>query len=187
MTAERITKDFATYAAWEKWLAANHSKSDGLWLVFAKKDSGLTRVTYKEAVEVALRFGWIDGQAATLDEKRWIQRFTPRAARSKWSKINVGKVEALIASGMMHAAGLAEVERAKADGRWAAAYAPPSQMTVHPEFEKALAANKKAKAAFEKISKSVRFSMLFRVHDAKKAETRARRIEGFIQTLSGKP
>ncbi len=185
--AQRSGKDFATQAAFEKWLAANYAKNKGLWLVFAKKGSGLTRVSYPEAVEVALRFGWIDGQAAPLDEKRWLQRFTPRGTRSKWSKINVGKVEALMAAGTMHEAGLAEVERAKADGRWAAAYAPPSEMTVHPEFKKALAANKRAKTAFEKISKSVRYSMLFRVHDAKKPETRARRIEGFIKTLSGTP
>jgi uncharacterized protein YdeI (YjbR/CyaY-like superfamily) len=146
-------------------------------------------VTYLEAVEAALCFGWIDGQLKRSEEEGWYrQRFTPRRARSKWSEINVGRAEALIASGRMRPAGLAEVERAKADGRWDDAYAPPSRMEVPEDLRVALSASPAAAAAFAAISKSQRYSILWRIHDAKRPETRARRIAKFVAELArGEP
>ena len=121
---------FASAEAFEAWLAEQHDQSDGLWIKFAKKASGIPTVVYAEAVDASLRYGWIDGQVRRVDDDFYLQRFTPRRARSRWSKINCAKAEALIASGRMEPAGLAEVERAKADGRWAAAYDPPTTATV---------------------------------------------------------
>ena len=141
-------------------------------------------MTYLEAVEVALCFGWIDGLVRKADEEGWrLQRFTPRRARSKWSQINVGRAEALIAAGRMRPAGLAEVERAKADGRWDDAYAPPSRMEVPEDVRAALDASPAAAAAFETLTKSQRYSILWRVHDAKRPETRERRIAKYVAML----
>ncbi|HYP23603.1 MAG TPA: YdeI/OmpD-associated family protein [Actinomycetota bacterium] len=175
--------EFPTQAAFERWLAEDHAKSDGIWLKIAKKGARKKTVTYAEAVEVALCYGWIDGQMKRLDDEYFVQRFTPRRARSKWSKINVGKVEDLIARGKMKPPGLAEVERAKADGRWAAAYDSPSTATVPDDLAAALEAKPAAKELFEKLTSSQRYSILYQLQDAKRAETRARRIAKFVDML----
>ena len=175
---------FASQAAFEKWLEREHASADDVWVEMAKKDNPVPSITYLEAVEVALCFGWIDGQMKSGPEEGWYQqRFTPRRARSKWSQINVGRAEALIAAGRMRPAGLAEVERAKADGRWDDAYAPPSQMTVPDDLQAALDAAPKAAATFASLTKSQRYSILWRIHDAKRPETRARRIAKFVGML----
>jgi uncharacterized protein YdeI (YjbR/CyaY-like superfamily) len=151
-----------------------------VWIKFAKKASGIDTVLYAEALDVALGYGWIDGQAAPIDEHWYAQRFTPRRARSKWSKRNVEKATELIERGEMKPAGLAEVERAKADGRWDAAYASPSKIEVPDDLRAALDANPKAAEFFETLSKTNRYAILYRIHDAKRPETRARRIEQFV-------
>ena len=175
---------FASAAAFEDWLEHEHARSDGIWLEIAKKDNPVPSITYLEAVEVALCFGWIDGQLKRGPEDGWYQqRFTPRRARSRWSQINVGRAEALIAAGRMRPAGLAEVERAKADGRWADAYAPPSKMEVPDDLRAALDAAPAAAATFATLTRSQRYSILWRIHDAKRPETRARRIAKFVATL----
>ena len=175
---------FASQTAWERWLEANHADSPGLWLKIAKKATGIATVTYAEAVEVALCFGWIDGQRGRLDDEWYIQRFTPRRARSRWSQINRDKAERLIGEGRMRPAGLSEVERAKADGRWAAAYASPSKIEVPDDLRQALDANPAAKDFFATLSGNNRYAVLYRVHDAKRPETRARRIEKFVAMLA---
>ena len=142
---------FASAAAFEAWLAEQHATSDGLWIKFARKASGIPTVVYAEAVEASLRYGWIDGQVKRLDDDHYVQRFTPRRARSRWSKINRAKAEALIASGAMEPAGLAEVERAKADGRWDAAYDAPSTATVPDDLRAALDRDRAASEFFETI------------------------------------
>ena len=173
---------FPSQATFEEWLEANHDARDGLWIKFAKA-SGIETVTYAEAVDVALCFGWIDGQAKSLDEDWYLQRFTPRRARSKWSQINREKAEALIARGAVRPPGLREVERAKQDGRWEAAYASPSTIEVPDDLQAALAANPAAAEFFATISKTNRYAILYRVHDAKRPETRRRRIEQFVAML----
>ena len=176
---------FPSAAAFEEWLAAEHAVSDGLWVEFAKKASGVPSVTYAEAVEIALCFGWIDGQVKRSDEEGFYrQRFTPRRARSKWSQINRDKAEALIASGRMRPAGLAEVERAKADGRWDDAYAPPSKMTLPDDMRAALDAVPAAAERWAALDGRNRYAMLFQVHDAKRPQTRARRIAKFVDLLA---
>jgi uncharacterized protein YdeI (YjbR/CyaY-like superfamily) len=180
---------FASAAAFEEWLAAAHAASDGVWLELAKKGSGVPSVTYAEAVEIALCFGWIDGQVRRSEEEGfYLQRFTPRRARSTWSQINREKVAALAAAGRMQPAGLAEVERAKADGRWDAAYAPPSRMTVPDDLRSALDAEPAAAERFAALPASERYSILFDVHGAKRPETRARRIAKHVGVLArGEP
>lgn len=175
---------FASQADWERWLEEHHQSSVGLWLQIAKKAAGIPTVTYAEALEVALCFGWIDGQKAAYDDAYFLQRFTPRRARSKWSKINVDKVERLTAEGRMRPAGLVEVERAQADGRWAAAYGGSATITVPPDLQEALDANPTAKAFFETLSRGNRYAVLYRVYDAKKPETRARRIAMCVEMLA---
>jgi uncharacterized protein YdeI (YjbR/CyaY-like superfamily) len=140
-------------------------------------------VTYAEAVDAALCYGWIDGQKLPYDESSWLQRFTPRGPRSVWSKINTGKAQALIESGRMRAAGLAAIERAKTDGRWESAYAPASTAAVPPDLQAALDANPKAKAFFATLKGTNRYAVIYRVHTAKRPETRARRIAEFIGRL----
>jgi len=171
---------FKTPAAWEKWLEANHAKSAGVWMQIAKKASGLSSATYQEALDVALCYGWIDGQKRPFDERTWLQRFTPRGPRSIWSKINTGKADALIKSGRMRAAGLAAIESAKASGRWESAYQPWSNPDVPPELQAALNARPNAKAFFETLRGANRYGVIFRVQTAKKPETRAKRIADFI-------
>jgi uncharacterized protein YdeI (YjbR/CyaY-like superfamily) len=175
---------FANPAAFERWLRKHHASASVVWLKMAKKKSGIPSINWTEAVDVALCFGWIDGQAKAFDETYVLQRFTPRGKRSKWSKLNRERVGRLIEAGRMQPAGLAEVERAKADGRWDAAYDPPSTAAVPEDLAKALAKNKKAKAFFALLNGTNRFAILHRLHDAKKPETRARRIEKFVEMLA---
>ena len=169
--------------AWRAWLAQNHESSPGVWLVQYKKASGRPSVVYADAVEEALCYGWIDGQARSEGDSTWLQKYTPRTKRSIWSKINRDKVQALIKSGDMRPAGLAEIERAKKDGRWDAAYDSSKTITVPDDLEKALYKNKEAKAFFEKLDSRNRYAILFRIHNAKKAETRERRIKQFVEML----
>ncbi len=172
-------------AAWRAWLAAHHGEVDGVWLVLAKKGTTEpTTVTHDQALEEALCFGWIDGQARGRDAATSLQRFTPRRRRSSWSKRNVGIAERLIAEGRMQPAGIAEVERAKTDGRWEAAYAGPATIEVPPDLAAALAAEPRAQAMFEILTSQNRYSVLYRVTTAKRAETRARRIEQFVAMLA---
>jgi uncharacterized protein YdeI (YjbR/CyaY-like superfamily) len=171
--------------AWREWLAANHSSSAGVWLVLANK--GTTKPTslrYDEALEEALCYGWIDGQVKGRDGATHVQRFTPRRARSAWSKRNVGLVERLVAEGRMDPAGLAEVERAKADGRWDVAYAGQASIEVPADLAAALAAEPKAQAMFETLSKQNRYAVLYRITTAVRPETRARRIAQFVAMLA---
>ena len=175
---------FASQRRWESWLKTNHSKSPGIWLRFAKKGSGLKSVTYAEAVEVALCYGWIDGQALKDTETTYLQKFTPRAKRSMWSKINREKTRTLIESGRMQPAGLAEIERAKLSGRWESAYDSWASMTVPDDLQAALDRNAVAKAFFETLSSRNRYAILFRLHSARKAETRERRLSQFVEMLT---
>lgn len=168
---------------WEAWLDAEHASSDGVWLKFAKKGSGVTTVVYAEALDVALCYGWIDSQVMTFDERFYLQRFTPRRARSKWSKINVEKIEALTKSGRMKPAGLEQVELAKADGRWDASYPSPANMTEPADLEKALKASPKAAEFYATLNKSNRYAIIYQLEDAKKPETRERRLAKFIGML----
>ena len=175
---------FSSAQLWEAWLADQHESAAGVWLKIAKKDSGTPTVSYAEAVEVALCFGWIDGVKRAVDDKHWVQRFTPRRARSKWSRINRDKAEALIATDRMRPAGLREVERAKADGRWDAAYASQRTITVPPDLDQALAGNDAARAFFATLNSANRYAILYRIHEAKRPETRARRIAGYVAMLA---
>jgi uncharacterized protein YdeI (YjbR/CyaY-like superfamily) len=172
-----------TTKSWVTWLAKHHASSAGIWLQIAKKDSGIASTTHAEALEAALCQGWIDGQRNALDAQFFLQKFTPRRARSTWSKINCDKAMALIASGRMQAAGLAEVERARADGRWDAAYDAQSKITVPDDLAALLAKKAKAKAFFESLDSRNRFAILFRLQTAKKAETRERRLALFFAML----
>lgn len=175
-------KLFRTEAAWEKWLAANGAKP-GVWLKIAKKDTGATSVSYSDALDVALCHGWIDGLKRTCDEQYFLQRFTPRKAKSLWSKLNIARVEKLVAAGRMCAAGAREVDAAKSDGRWGAAYEAASVMEVPPELAAALAKNAKARKAFDALNRTNRYAFCWRVHTAKKPETKAARVEKFIGML----
>jgi uncharacterized protein YdeI (YjbR/CyaY-like superfamily) len=176
-------KPFRTPAAWEKWLSA-HRDDRGVWLKIAKKDAGIASVTYAQALEVALCHGWIDGQKRGFDERFFLQRFTPRRPRSPWSRINVGHAERLVAEGRMRPAGLREIEAAKADGRWQAAYAGAATMAVPGELAAALAGNRKARAFFEGLDGANRYAFCWRVQSAKKPETRRARAEKFAAMLA---
>ena len=174
---------FATRGAWEAWLDEHHAASEGLWLKIAKKGSGIETVSYPEALEVALCYGWIDGQKASFDDRYWLQRFTPRRSRSKWSKVNRQKATELIERGAMKPAGLREVERAKADGRWDAAYDAQSTATVPDDLRRQLEKNDAAREFFQTLNSANRYAILYRLQDAKKPETRARRLEQFVTML----
>ena len=180
---EYPTLPFESKKKFAEWLAKNHDKSAGVWMKLAKKATGILSVTYAEAVEVALCYGWIDGQAGSFDEQYFLQKFTPRRPKSIWSKINVEKVERLIASGEMKPSGLKAVEAAKQDGRWAAAYSSPKNIVVPEDFQSALSKNKKAETFFESLTGSKRYSFLFRIETAKKAETRMKRILQIVEML----
>lgn len=184
MATDPPVKSFASQDAWERWLHQNHGNEEGIWLKVAKKSSGKRTVSVPEALEIALCYGWIDGQRKAFDGDYFLQRFTPRRRRSRWSKINRDSATALIERGRMRPPGLAEVERAKADGRWAAAYDSPSKIQPTPELLAALEASPKAKALFEELDSQNRYAILYRVHDAKRADTRTRRIEKFVEMLS---
>jgi uncharacterized protein YdeI (YjbR/CyaY-like superfamily) len=176
-------KRFASRRAWEAWLEDHHDSTPGLWLEFARKDSGLPSVSHAEALEVALCYGWIDGQAASVDGQRFRQRFTPRRARSKWSQINCASVERLHAEGRLMPAGVREMEAAKRDGRWEAAYASPRTMTVPDDLRAQLEAHPRAWRFFEQLDSRNRYAILYRLQDAKKADTRQRRLEKFVRML----
>jgi uncharacterized protein YdeI (YjbR/CyaY-like superfamily) len=171
---------FASAAEWEAWLHEHHADTPAVIVKMAKKASGLPTVTPAEAIEVALCFGWIDGVRRGLDDTHFLQRFTPRRARSKWSKINRAKAIELIESGRMRPAGLAEVERAKSDGRWAAAYDSHATITEPDDLRAALDANPAARAFFDALDRNNRYAILYRLHDAKRPETRQRRLEKFV-------
>lgn len=174
---------FKDAKAWEAWLSKNQRAADGIWVRIAKKASGTKSVTHPEAVEVALCYGWIDGQMRPESATAWLQRFVPRRPRSMWSKINREKALALIASGRMTSAGLEEIERARQDGRWEAAYDSARSATVPADFESELEAHPKAKAFFKTINAANRYAILWRLQTAKKPETRAKRMRTFIEML----
>jgi uncharacterized protein YdeI (YjbR/CyaY-like superfamily) len=173
---------FSSSADWEDWLEANH-RGRGVWIKVAKKASGIESVTTAEALDVALCFGWIDSRREALDEQYFLQRYTPRQPRGRWSRINREKVERLTAEGRMRVSGLAEVDRAKADGRWDAAYDGQRAATVPDDLERELAARPTAKAFFETLDSQNRYAILYRLDDAKKPETRARRLAKFVAML----
>ena len=175
---------FEDSAAFQAWLAEQHATSPGIWLKIPRKGSAVPGVSYPEALAVALCFGWIDGQKARLDDDYWLQRFTPRQPGSRWSKINTEKAAELIGAGRMRPAGLREVERARADGRWDAAYAGPRTMGVPPDLERALAGHDAARAFFATLSGANRYAILYRIADAKRPQTRARRIEKYVAMLA---
>jgi uncharacterized protein YdeI (YjbR/CyaY-like superfamily) len=184
MSDELPTLRFKSKAAWRRWLATNHSSSAGIWMEIAKARTGSTSVDYAEALDVALCYGWIDGKKAAVDDATWLQRFTPRRPRSRWSRINREKAEALMAAGLMEPSGLAEVERAKEDGRWEAAYKGQATAAVPEDLAAALAANPAAAAFFDDLDSRNRYSILYRIQDAKRPETRSRRIETFVDMLA---
>jgi uncharacterized protein YdeI (YjbR/CyaY-like superfamily) len=181
--AELPIKLFEDQAAWAAWLEQNHADAPGLWLQHAKKAADLTSVSYAEALDVALCYGWIDGQKKSYDDSSWLQKWTPRGAKSIWSKINREKALKLIERGDMQPAGLIQVERAKQDGRWEAAYDSHSTATVPDDLQAALDSNAEAGAFFATLNSTNRYAILFRIQTAKKAETRAKRIQEFIAML----
>lgn len=176
-------REFATAADFERWLAAEHASTAGIWLKIARKETGIDSVDYSQALDVALCYGWIDGQKAKVDDVHWLQRFTPRSRASKWSKVNRERAEKLIKSDRMRPAGQAEIDRAKADGRWAAAYASQKTATVPDDLQQALDADPEAAAFFATLDSRNRYSVLYRIGDAKKPETRAARIEKYVAML----
>jgi uncharacterized protein YdeI (YjbR/CyaY-like superfamily) len=175
---------FASRDEWETWLEEHHQSSPGVWLQIAKKGSGRSSVSYADALEIALCFGWIDGQKGALDDTFWVQRFTARGARSKWSKKNCATAVELTDSGRMRAAGLAAVELAKSDGRWERAYEGAATITVPADLQQQLDENPRAAAFFATLDSTNRYAVLYRIHDAKRPETRARRIEKFVAMLA---
>jgi uncharacterized protein YdeI (YjbR/CyaY-like superfamily) len=174
---------FANREGWAAWLEKNHRKPEGLWLRLAKKGSGTRSVSYAEALEVALAFGWIGGQKRPESDEAWLQRFVPRSGKSIWSKINREKALALITSGQMQAAGLEAVERAKQCGRWESAYDSPKGATVPDDFQAALDGSARARDFFGTLDSANRYAMLFRIQTVKKAETRERKIREFVEML----
>jgi uncharacterized protein YdeI (YjbR/CyaY-like superfamily) len=181
---ELAVKPFRSETEWQSWLERNHDNVPGLWVKFAKKASGIPTVTYDEAVEVALCYGWIDGLVKSVDDDYYLQRFTPRRAKSKWSKINRDRATALIATGRMKPAGLAQVQAAKTDGRWDAAYDSPGTIAVPEDLQAALDNHPAAKDFFAKLDSQNRYYVLYGIHDAKRPETRARRIANFVAKLN---
>jgi uncharacterized protein YdeI (YjbR/CyaY-like superfamily) len=174
---------FKTQNDFSAWLEKNHGRSSGLWVRLAKKNSGIKSITYAEALEVALCYGWIDALKRPENERTWLQRFLPRRPKSLWSKINRDRALALIESGRMHAAGLAEIDRAKSDGRWEAAYDSPSRATVPPDFQKELDRNPMAKAFFETLDRINRYAIIWRIQTAKEGEAKRRRTRALIEML----
>jgi len=187
--ARKLGKDgkpilaFASQGEWEAWLDAEHASAEGVWIKFAKKGSGVETVVYAEALDVALCYGWIDSQVRSYDERFYLQKFTPRRSRSRWSRINREKIEELTKQGRMKPAGLEQVELAKADGRWKAAYASPSNAQVPDDLQEALDASPKAAEFFATLNSSNRYAIIFQLEDAKKPETRTRRLDKFVAML----
>ena len=179
-------KLFKSKSHWTAWLEKNYQKSPGLWLRLAKKDSEIQSVSYKEALEIALCYGWIDGQKKPESEEAWLQKFVPRSAKSIWSKINREKALALIASGDMKPAGSEAIESAKKNGRWESAYDSPSGATVPDDLQAALDKNPQAAEFFKTLDKANRYAILWRIQTVKKADTRARKIEQFVAMLERK-
>jgi uncharacterized protein YdeI (YjbR/CyaY-like superfamily) len=175
---------FATWQDWDNWLAEHHTDTGGIWLKIAKKESGFASVSYAEALDSALCYGWIDGQKASFDDQYWLQKFTPRRPKSMWSKINCDKVAVLIEAGRMQPAGLRQIELAKADGRWDAAYSSQSKITIPDDFQQALDNNPPAKEFFNTLNSANRYAVLYRIQTAKKPETRAARIQKLIDMLA---
>jgi uncharacterized protein YdeI (YjbR/CyaY-like superfamily) len=175
---------FPTAAAWHAWLADHHASASGIWLKIAKKAAPAGTLSYAQALDEALCFGWIDAQTRGLDDDYWLKRFTPRKRGSRWSKINTQKAEALIAAGRMQPAGLAEIESAKADGRWDAAYAGSRSITVPDDLAAALAANPAAAEFFATLNSANRYAILYRIGTVKRPETRARKIAQYVQMLA---
>jgi uncharacterized protein YdeI (YjbR/CyaY-like superfamily) len=174
---------FTNPAAWQSWLAKNHAAPDGIWIRIAKKASATKSITYPEALEIALCYGWIDAQKRPESETAWLQRFMPRRPKSIWSKINREKALALIDGGKMKPSGLEEIERAKKDGRWEVAYDSPKAATVQPDFQQALDKSPRAAAFFKTLNAANRYAILWRLQMAKKAETRAKRMRSFVEML----
>ncbi len=183
MADELPTLLFATWAELESWFEAEHASSDGIWLKIAKKGSGVQSVNYAEALEVALCFGWIDSQKRGFDEKCFLQRFTPRRPRGRWSRINREKAEGLIDAGRMQPAGLAEVEAAKADGRWDAAYEGQRTAEVPGDLQRELDTRPAAREFFAELDSANRYAIVYRLGEAKKPETRERRLRKFVEML----
>jgi uncharacterized protein YdeI (YjbR/CyaY-like superfamily) len=183
-TDELPLLEFEDQHAWASWLRENHDSSAGIWLKLAKKGAPRATVTQSEAIEIALCFGWIDGQVGRVDGHFYRQRFTHRRPRSKWSQINRERATELLERGVMHAGGLEEVEKAKADGRWDAAYEPQSTASVPEDFARALAANPPAEEFFATLTGVRRYAFLYRIADAKRPDTRSRRIERFVELLA---
>jgi uncharacterized protein YdeI (YjbR/CyaY-like superfamily) len=177
------TLPFESKKKWADWLAKQHDKSPGVWLKIAKKASGVPTVTYDEALDLALCYGWIDGQKKGFDDKYWLQKFTPRGPKSIWSKINTEKAERLIASGEMKPGGLKAIDAAKQDGRWDAAYSSQKNISIPDDFQAALNKNQKARDFFGTLNSVNRYAILFRIQTAKKPETRAKRIQQFVEML----
>lgn len=173
----------ATQKEWEKWISKNYDKVSGIWLKFAKKNSGVTSTNHSESLEVALCYGWIDSQAKSLDEKFYLQKFTPRGSRSIWSKINTEHIDRLIKEGRMKPTGLQRVEEAKKDGRWAAAYPSPKEATVPKDFLALLSQHKKAEQFFKTLNKANTFAITWRLQTAKKEETRQGRMQQILGML----
>ena len=188
--AEIMAKDglpilfFETQADFESWLDQNHARSKGIWLKLAKKGTGIRSISRQEALDAALCYGWIDGQAKSIDDMHWLQRYTPRRPKSKWSKINCQRAMELEAEGRMKPAGLREVQAAKEDGRWEQAYASPKNIEVPEDLRQMLEERPEAKALFDRLDSRNRYVILYRIHDAKRPETRRKRIEKFVDMLS---
>lgn len=174
----------ADAAAWRDWLERYHAEHPGVWLGLAKKGaSGSTSLTHEQALQEALCFGWIDGQKARHDDQYWLQRFTPRSSRSRWSRINRDKAEQLVAAGRMRPAGIAEIERARADGRWDVAYAGQRKATVPEDLQRELDRDPQAAAAFAALDSRNRYAIIYRINDARRPETRARRVTKYLDML----
>jgi len=184
MAGDNEIVSFESAEAFETWLSDHHANSAGIWLKLRKKGAGIVALDYAQALDVALCYGWIDGQKGKFDDQHWLQRFTPRKPNSRWSKINRDKVVALTEEGRMRPAGLAEVERAKTDGRWQAAYDGSRTSSVPDDLGAALAANPAAAEFFETLDRQNRFAILYRIQDVKKPETRARRVEKYVAMLA---
>ena len=179
-------KSFKNAAAFESWLERNHKKADGLWLKVAKAKSGIVSISFPDALDLALCYGWIDGLRRGLDEDYYVQKFTPRRAKSVWSVINKNKVAQLIKDGRMKASGLAAIEEAKKNGQWDNAYHSPANISIPDDLQNALDKNKKAKAFFEKLNAQNRYAILYRIHQVKREETKTRKIAEYVKMLEAK-
>jgi uncharacterized protein YdeI (YjbR/CyaY-like superfamily) len=180
---DKQVHSFTSSKEWRKWLAEHYAQSNGVWLRFFKKDSGKKTFVYAEALEEALCYGWIDGQVNKYDAESYIQKFTPRRAKSTWSKRNTAIAERLLQEGKMETAGMQQVELAKADGRWQQAYDSPKNMKVPEDFLEQLSKNKKAKAFFDGLNKANQYAIAWRLQTAKKPETREKRLKEILKMM----